>query len=943
MSYNTNPEEQKPATQTKGKKVKPESNVEIPTNLDKFKVTPASIQHTLNTVERHLYFMEHATKGRTVGSALLGGDPGIGKTTFIKQISKLLGIDLITIEVPHITEEHIINIPFVEFDPIYDSSTGKVCGYDPHKNKLTLAESNLLSEIKACKVHSDSEYLASIYNPKNEMYRVMFEYFGGNKNNIPKDIQDIRKKFTCILFLDEYFRVTTGNIRNALRTILDGYIGADKLPASTYVVYASNMVDTDGSLEPVPSNSQIAMNKKHNYPTVDAWFAWFVSTFKDKRLNPIVIHTFYDILKDKNTGTGENFMNLGTSNDVRISPRRMEQLLLYVNAAIPCKSKEDAKALLSNVKVNFGNYLEKTYHHSTDEFLEGVFSIIQKTTPDFAPVNTSDIFGDDDWRHTLYHQIAIKKELGDARKYFPVLSGGPGIGKTSEILQLAEDLDMRLIYINGSIWKSEDISGIPTSKMSDEKKLQVMFQSPKMHKYIMDKIEYADNAYFQSVRTKYKANPQMAEHIISNYQRGIDDDGKMIWKYLLFFDELNRNEANVFNALRRVLLEKSFSDAVKLPKETIMAGAINPHDTGGYVTELTHHARDVMDIINSAPSWNKTKAYFESVKKEDDMDETASNIIMDCINAIIERFKTNESAIPIAQRPFHLMVGMQDINVNPRMWTSIYSNAVNFLSRFLDRHVNTIDVSELSPSELQRLEKRIYDNVFESFQDGMMTATQISEIHDADEFWTDLRNTIDDVDISDRLLHKRVEGIKNIKDIFEAYMRDKSSKLYESNEVVSYLEHADINQITNDITEWVHEKMKDQTFVSENIFKRDEPMLSLDENKDIITTDNKVSIFENSLRGIIICAIHNRFTNDKIEAIVRAISNKVFQDVWKMCEQKQQAASDEMKKLMDTHDQSKETRDKMAHFEKESQRWHHISDQSLGNLRINLKKLAKMA
>ncbi len=50
---------------------------------------------------------------RGLGGVLLGGDPGIGKTTFVELFSDLTGIHLITIEIPHIVEEHIINIHFL--------------------------------------------------------------------------------------------------------------------------------------------------------------------------------------------------------------------------------------------------------------------------------------------------------------------------------------------------------------------------------------------------------------------------------------------------------------------------------------------------------------------------------------------------------------------------------------------------------------------------------------------------------------------------------------------------------------------------------------------------------------------------------------------------------------------------------------------------------------
>ena len=45
---------------------------------------------------------------------MLGGLTGVGKTTLIEYISQLLNIELFSIEASHLSEEHIINIPFIK-------------------------------------------------------------------------------------------------------------------------------------------------------------------------------------------------------------------------------------------------------------------------------------------------------------------------------------------------------------------------------------------------------------------------------------------------------------------------------------------------------------------------------------------------------------------------------------------------------------------------------------------------------------------------------------------------------------------------------------------------------------------------------------------------------------------------------------------------------------
>ena len=63
--------------------------------------------------EKILKEMEKSRLGVHNISTLLVGDVGTGKTSFVKFFSKLVGLPLVLIEVPHISEEHLINIPFL--------------------------------------------------------------------------------------------------------------------------------------------------------------------------------------------------------------------------------------------------------------------------------------------------------------------------------------------------------------------------------------------------------------------------------------------------------------------------------------------------------------------------------------------------------------------------------------------------------------------------------------------------------------------------------------------------------------------------------------------------------------------------------------------------------------------------------------------------------------
>jgi len=76
------------------------------------------MSQVLDIIEQVLEHMYTMTEYEHHSSVMLAGDPGIGKTTFVKTLSELLGLQLTTIEIPHVSEEHLINIPFILYDPI---------------------------------------------------------------------------------------------------------------------------------------------------------------------------------------------------------------------------------------------------------------------------------------------------------------------------------------------------------------------------------------------------------------------------------------------------------------------------------------------------------------------------------------------------------------------------------------------------------------------------------------------------------------------------------------------------------------------------------------------------------------------------------------------------------------------------------------------------------
>lgn len=184
---------------------------------------------------------------------LLAGNPGVGKTSFIRMFAQLIGLNLVVIEVPHIVEEHIINVPFIVFKNNGQTQTGQsqVEG-DSNSYDIHLSDSHLASIVREQPALNNQTYLKSIYNmPQNVID--LFEQLGGSQTEIPDEIAEIRQHYKTILFLDEFFRKTSPRIRNMLRTILNGNIGLDKIPEGSYVIYASNL--NDDAIDEVPLNT----------------------------------------------------------------------------------------------------------------------------------------------------------------------------------------------------------------------------------------------------------------------------------------------------------------------------------------------------------------------------------------------------------------------------------------------------------------------------------------------------------------------------------------------------------------------------------------------------------------------------------------------------------------------------------------------------------------
>ena len=148
----------------------------IPTQSRMVSISSSAVNTRARTLEQVLDNM--AVQSGT--GIILTGATGIGKTTFIKQLGKLLGMNVELIEAPHITEEHLINIPFVTFLPNGTTRTGQM-DLDPTKINITLAQSHLASILHSSRAIPDSQYMSLVHRFDNNT-RALYQKLGGDEN-----------------------------------------------------------------------------------------------------------------------------------------------------------------------------------------------------------------------------------------------------------------------------------------------------------------------------------------------------------------------------------------------------------------------------------------------------------------------------------------------------------------------------------------------------------------------------------------------------------------------------------------------------------------------------------------------------------------------------------------------------------------------------------------
>lgn len=608
-------------------------------------------------------------------------------TTFCNMFGKLLGVNVITIEIPHIVEEHLINIPFIVFNPETNQQRGGTTkgqiGKDDYK--LVLADSHLYQQMVAATAVSDSEYPEYIKRCPADVQRV-YAALGGSPDKIPKDIQAVRSKINNILFLDEFYRETSPRIRNILRGILNGNIGMHQIPASTYIMYASNM--RDEGLDEIPQNQQFGQ-VRFKAPSKDEWFVWLAGVYSREHsvpMNPSIVNKMQQCLNDEDVSYED------AASSVRTSPRRWEQIMLYLNTSLPVDNKNDARALLTNVKNQFIHYATEEHSNLAEKVINAVTELISETSG--INLSAKDELEPHEWRHALSHAIEQLERGGESKRHVPVISGPPGIGKTKFVNDIAHEKGLMLIDIDVSELFADDITGnpLPAGQRGDHS-INVKFSLPKLYFMITKRINEKDAAYKAFLKSEY---PDDYENRIAQYQ-------KKRWKYLIFFDELNRCDQRTLNSLRRVMLEKNFGpdedgQPLTLPKSALVVGAWNPDPSTGGTSSVTKHFADVVDVIPAKSSWHATKQYL-SKRKFPELDEHAHEVVLRLLGEFVDKFKTradvdeNGRKVHDEYRAFLLDFNGKPLYFSPREYADMQSAIARGVELYMEDVADEPDAS----------------------------------------------------------------------------------------------------------------------------------------------------------------------------------------------------------------------------------------------------------
>jgi hypothetical protein len=468
---------------------------------------------------------------------------------------------------------------------------------------------------------------------------------------------------------------------------------------------------------------------------------------------------------------------------------------------------------------------------------------------------------------------------------------------TANAAAIAEEMNLRLVPIDASeLVDAGEVIGLPAPNKANGK-MSVKFVASKLFKQVYNIMAYEDNKYHASL---------IQEHGQADGERLYKEYEGQRWKYLIFFDEFNRAPAPVMNALRRIILEKNFGEKdengqmMKLPKEAIVMAAINP--TGEGTHELTHHMRDVMDILPGSPSWSKQKAFLEKKPVRGATPEVKDAII-NAIEHIAAKHGVKSKGAEV--QPFYLDVGDNDgVYVTPNDMSDMYSMAARKVQDVINQAIGDGQVTDLPPEEIKQLDHDIKDAIYEAFEPSLRDVFDNHQL-DASK-WLDvfhkwlLGSTIGR-DLTSTASEK-VKKQESIGSILEKQLTTESSKpLMNNSAFVNYVKSNDHVSVTHEVDQWLRDLFSDNKKAKKYLTANGVNALKYDKDaEEFHKTDEKVPAIFNLLAEVVVALHANGFSGEVYTNMVEAIETIVDDTLHRLAKQ-QEITKDEYRKLHIEH------------------------------------------
>lgn len=717
---------------------------------------------------------------------VVSGDTGLGKTTYIEQLGRILGLESIIIEVPHLVEEHLINIPYL-IKKLDNSEEQEYSFYNSEvnfKNKenappdannysVIQAESSLITSLRNLRKIPDAQYPAYIETKLNHYEKELIKSFleeNGQKTGMAM-LNNARSHWDRLLFIDEYFRTTTPVIRSLLRGILDGRIGNDYIPPKTYAMYASNLEDTSGSIEKPEKYHEFDLKEKE-IPSFENWIYFTVAggVAKNIHWNEPVIEAFKKNMKDE---------HVSMNDVVRTSPRRWSEILFYLNNLYPFKGPDDVNIAYTHIKTQFQDDARN---------ISGGFKVFEDILKDLAkqsgvsaalrPIPATK------WRDILFNVVNSAVQIGSSKKYVPVVQGEPGIGKTAIVPRLESDspgnYNLRTISIPCNTIRPDDLTGLttPREEVRNGKRVKVTeFGKPPLltliEKLLLSKIEI----YKQLLKERENRGELQGKTAEQAYQ----DWDSQKYKFCVFFDEFNRvTDQRVFNSLRKLILTKEFNERYRLDPSTVVIAAMNPGDSE--TMELTSHFKDAIEIIHAEASWSDFVAFMDNVEFPEAEKQTNPSLNSLAINIgkkFIHKLPTADFVSQTDQpteKEFHWWSGSpKNIRISPRLLGDKTRNMMTVIHNVTE----TLEEKGLfNQDNLDQIKNQLINRIWRSSFEPMVRSrfylelgiNQVSEgLEKAFKIY--LKKIIDDT-----LVIKNVEDI-SLSSILDAFVTGKTKNL----------------------------------------------------------------------------------------------------------------------------------------------------------------------